>query len=121
MKTREEIIRMERMTDPTDTEINEGLAQMLGWHLDGDFWWDSRDVIQEIAVERAHDCYCEVWHPASDLNQMRLVETRLIELGLWNKYIWALEDAFDSKNNLAFHATARQKAEAAYKVWKERK
>ena len=99
------------MTAPlTDTEINERLAKGMGATANEAcyYFYDEFDFCTVVAKDR--------WNPCEDLNIMHTVETRIIELGLWVKYIEEL--AMISKT-MTPHATANERALTAVKVFEE--
>ncbi len=125
------------MTAPlTDTEINERLAKMMGWHkgkwFKKDAWFEASGVTIDVPLFMFYVHTEEMginyitWHPASSLDQMHdYVEERIIELGLAVMYAITLfydvlggQISSDGVFQLT-HATAYQKAEAAYKVSEE--
>ena len=104
----------------TDTEINERLAGLM-WYAG----YSLEHAAVPIQINEDGDCDFDWidWHPADDLNQMHLVEDRLIELGLWDRYTNYVITCcvVRGDDSYAIHATARQKAIAALMAWEGRK
>lgn len=112
------------MTPLTDSQINEALALGMGWRkgkrIGGDAWLDNMNS----CVYLCDEFWDKSWHPCSSLDQMHIVETRIIELGLQVEYeMFLLAELGISLANWKvmdlFKATARQKALAAVKTFGE--
>lgn len=110
-----------------DIEINERLAKLMGWEKEkdwhGEYWTEGNGIFARPTI---YASYCSHWNPCEDLNQMRLVEDRLIELGLIDGYLFVLKlnamSGQPSRVDMDWsmcHATARQKAEAALMAWEK--
>lgn len=117
-----------QMTTPTDTELNEFLAiKGMGWKYYSLCYDDNEVPLTDIYKDEHGNnlMASELWHPCSSLDQMFIVEERIIELGLGTEYAAQIMDiiidATDGVDGWLYciHATSRQKALAAYKVFEE--